>query len=142
MKISNDAQIVIVKKEAQRFMFLVLRRLDKEKQKTHFRLVKGGLKNGETPEQAARREALEEANIDLFTSINFLCHYNYLGGEVKHEVDVFLAIVDPSTVVSVDSSDEGGYTIYNGVWMTSDEAIQNLTFKEERELVKQALQKI
>lgn len=143
MKISNDAQAVIVKIENNgEPIFLIIKRFDKEKNDIHFRLVKGGVKKGESSEQAAIRETKEEVGIDSYKNISFLCHYDYIGGDIKHEVDVYVIQADFNVQILIDSAEEGGNIIYDGIWMDIEEAEEKLTFAEEKKIIKEAFNKI
>jgi len=137
MKVKNDVQAIIIKKEGDDFLFLTIERLDRDTQESEIRFVKGGVEKGEEPEQALRREIKEEVGVTDIQHIEPLCHYSYIAGEVRHEVDVFLVLVDSHEVVSVNSSQEGGYTIKSAQWMTGEETAQKLTFEDERKLVLQ-----
>jgi 8-oxo-dGTP pyrophosphatase MutT (NUDIX family) len=137
MKQSNDAQGVIVRQsEDGKNFFLVIKRFDKDKKQDHFRLVKGGLEEGETSEQAVIREIGEEVGIHTISETNFLCHYGYTGGEVRHEVDVYIVRVPfDEQHLAIDSENEGGFTIKSAVWMDANEAMQSLTFEDEKKLI-------
>ena len=142
MKISNDAQAVITKKDEGVDYFLIIKRFDKEKQSDHYRLVKGGIEQNETSEQAAVREVGEEVGIKEILKSEFLCHYGYTGGEVRHEVDVYLLTISGQSDVSVNSENEGGYTIKNALWMNKIKAIESLNFEDEKKLITQAADKL
>lgn len=142
MKISNDAQAVIVKKAGDDFLFLVIKRFDKDKQEDHYRLVKGGIKKNEDSEIAVIREIAEEVGINDIQKTESLCHYKYTAGDVRHEVDVFLIYVDQNLDVKIDFSEEGGFIIKDIVWMNGEEAIEKLNFKEEKNLIIAAVEKL
>jgi len=142
MKTSNDVQAVIFKEDEVGLSFLVLERFDKEKNENHFRLVKGGIEDNEDAKNAIDREIAEETGIDKIISKKNLPHYSYVGGKVKHEIDVFLVKVNPLSDIVVNSDQEGGFTIHRAIWMTGKEAIEKLTFKDEKELISIALKEI
>ncbi len=143
MKVSKDAQAVIVKKQNGSLLFLVIKRFDKDKQEDHYRLVKGGIENGETAEQAAKRESSEEVGISEIAKSEFLTRYEYIGGEVRHEVEVFLLTIDAGVdILSIDSTNEGGFTIKEAIWMDKDEAVGKLNFADEKKLIEEAVKKI
>lgn len=142
MKISNDAQAVIIKRNGDSFLFLVLKRFDKDKKEDHYRLVKGGVKKDENTELAAKREVLEETGISHIEAVTPLCHYKYIGGDVCHEVDVFVVVSGINDRVRVSSEEEGGYTIKDALWMSGEDAIKKLTFEDEKKLIVATLQKI
>lgn len=144
MKISNDAQAVIVKKEISgESLFLIIKRFDKDKRVDHYRLVKGGVDEGESSEEAAQREVSEEVGIEKADAVEFLDHYEYIGGDVKHEVDVFLLIVNSANGKLVtDSSNEGGFTIKDVVWLDKEDALSKLNFPDEKRMIEKAANKL
>ena len=107
MKISNDAQAVIVRRDGDSFLFLILKRFDKDKKEDHYRLVKGGIKRNESAERAIKREVSEETGIYNIETIEPLCHYTYIGGDVCHEVDVFIVLSNVGDKICVNSEEEG-----------------------------------
>lgn len=142
MRISNDAQAVIFKHGVDGTNFLILKRFDKEKSENHFRLVKGGIKKNENAENAIDREVAEETGINNIIDKKYLLHYDYIGGEVKHEVDVFLVKVDPASKITINSDKEGGFTIHEAIWTNSKDAAKKLNFQEEKALIQAALKEI
>ncbi len=142
MRISNDAQAIIVKKKGSSFIFLVIKRFDKEKNEDHYRLVKGGIEKDENAKQAIIREISEEVGISDVKKIEFLSRYKYVGGDIQHKVDVFIVYTNQGDNIKIDSAEEGGFTIKNAVWMTGEEAIKKLNFKEEKDLIAAALAKL
>lgn len=142
MKINNDAQAVIVKKRGLFFIFLIIKRFDKGKNEDHYRLVKGGIKKDENTKQAIVREISEEVGINDFKKIEFLSRYEYIGGDIQHKVDVFIVYVNQGDNIKIDSAEEGGFIIKNAVWMTGEEAIKKLNFKEEKDLIVAAFTKL
>lgn len=142
MKVSNDAQAVIMRRDGDSFLFLILKRFDKDKKEDHYRLVKGGIKRDESAERAIKREVLEETDIHDIETIEPLCHYSYVGGDVCHEVDVFIILSSTSDRIQISSEEEGGFTIKDASWMLGEDAIKKLTFEDERKLIVAALEKV
>ncbi len=144
MKISKDAQAVIARKGSNnKLSFLVIKRFDKDKQEDHYRLAKGGVEEGESPEEAAQREAFEEAGIEKAVSVGLLGRYEYLSDNVKHEVEAFLLTVNNTdNNFSLDSSNEGGFIIRDAVWLNKDEAISKLNFTDEKRMIEKAANKL
>jgi len=138
MKISKDAQAVIAKvTPSKKYSFLLLKRFDKDKQEDHYRLVKGGVKGEESTSSAAEREAAEEAGVKNVTNLGVIDSYSYTAGEIKHDVDVYLLLSENDTV-SLDSSEEGGFTIKDFDWLSKDEAINKLNFADEKKMIEKA----
>jgi 8-oxo-dGTP pyrophosphatase MutT (NUDIX family) len=144
MKISRDAQAVIVRKTGtNEVSFLLIKRFDKDKQEDHYRLVKGGVEDDETSEEAAKRETFEEVGIKEIDTVELLDSYEYMGGEVKHEVEVYLLTTSSTEDnLKTDSSNEGGFTIKKAVWLNRDEAISKLNFADEKRMLEKASEKL
>ena len=141
MKISQDAQAVIIKYNQllDDHEFLLIYRFDKEKNKDHYRLVKGGIKikHEESAEGAILREINEEVDIKECIIVSKLCDYSYTAGDVIHKVAVFLVkITSKSDSIQIDSSEERGNTIKSVKWVSAEEAVKLLNFKDEKNLIK------
>ena len=85
------------------------------------------------------REVGEEVGIRETARTQFLCHYGYTGGKIRHEVDVYIVYTLPTnTEIVIDSADEGGFTIKNAIWVNGEEALEKLNFEDEKKLIAQA----
>jgi 8-oxo-dGTP pyrophosphatase MutT (NUDIX family) len=138
MKTSKDAQAVIYKKEAGTVLFLVISRLDKEKNEVHYRLVKGGVEQGENPKETIAREIKEEVGLSHIKIGDIIHHYSYNAGDICHDIDVFLVESIGEQAPSPDSTHEGGFTIKRAEWVDKETALQLLHFEEERGCVLKA----
>lgn len=142
MKISKDALAVIAKvTETGTCSFLLLKRFDKDKQEDHFRLVKGGVEVDESSAETAEREAAEEVGVKTKKNLGLVDSYQYVVGEIKHEVEVYLLVAEERGV-SLDSSEEGGFTIKDAIWCNEEESIKKLNFAIEKEMIKKASVKL
>lgn len=139
MKIRKDAQAVIFKKNLNDTEFLLLKRYDKEKDRTDYRLVKGGIEKGEKPEETILREIKEETGLEHLSLLNNLDKYSYKAGEVLHEVEVFLVENTKNDEIRIDSENEGGFTIEEAKWIASKKIDSYLVFDEEKNSIRKAL---
>jgi len=88
-------------------------------------------------------EVFEEVGMGNISKPEFLVRYEYIGGEVKHEVEVYLFIPGAGEEnLSPNSVNEGGFTIKEAVWMEMDEAIAKLNFEDEKRLILKANEKM
>ncbi|MDP2598500.1 MAG: NUDIX domain-containing protein [Candidatus Liptonbacteria bacterium] len=141
MKISKDAQGVVYRKDGQ-VLFLVLKRFDPDKNETHFRLIKGRIreKEEESSEAAVLREIQEEAGLSKARIVGKIFDYSYDAGDVKHEVRVFLVESLEKEQIVVDSKEEGAFTIEGASWLTPEEALEKLNFEVEKNVIRKALE--
>ncbi len=102
----------------------------------HWDFPKGGVEDGESEEQAARREIMEETGllIDSFVP-NFRkkieYHYRRAAGLSHKQVIFFLARATSDKVqISIEHS---GYE-----WLTFDQAVKRLSFDNARNILREA----
>lgn len=140
MKISKDSQAVVYRKRDGNLEFLLLKRYDKDNQKSDYRLIKGGAKKHETTHDAILREVTEESGLHKLEIKKMIGEYSYQAGDVQHNVDVFLVENSEIEEIHIDSSEEGGFTIESAEWLTSNQAIYSLNFAQEKDSVKKSLE--
>ncbi|NLE05735.1 MAG: NUDIX domain-containing protein [Crenarchaeota archaeon] len=102
----------------------------------HWDLVKGNVEKGETEQETALRELKEETGIsgaqfvDSFRqSINYFYRRN--GSVVQKEVIFFL-------IKTLTNNVELSFEHVGFVWLPLDQAIEKLTFKNAKEVLKKA----
>lgn len=139
MKIRDEAQAVIVRKNEDITEFLLLKRRYTDGEKlVQMRLVKGGIELGETPEEAAKREIQEEVGLKNTKVVRKLGNYEYEVDEILHRVSAFLVEADPNETARPVSLDEGNAVIDEVVWVGLDKATELLTFPEEQKIIRLA----
>jgi 8-oxo-dGTP pyrophosphatase MutT (NUDIX family) len=144
MRTRAEAQAVIVRRKEGKTEFLLLERryLDVAGQPVQWRLVKGGMEAGETPEETARREVGEEVGLERITVGKKLGHYEFEADGILHRVDSFLIEASGDKMPRVDSTEEvstsGKVNLDAARWVRLEEALKLLTFSQEREMVERA----
>ena len=101
----------------------------------HFSYPKGHSENNETEVETALREIKEETNLDVTLDENFREVITYLPNErmVKHVV-FFLAEAKEGIVKRQENE------IRSIEWMSFDEACQILSFKNDKKILKNAVE--
>ncbi|MGE4357524.1 MAG: NUDIX hydrolase [Candidatus Omnitrophota bacterium] len=106
-------------------------------QNTVWCLPKGKIEEGETPEEAARREVKEETGLEgeLIQKLNSI-HYFYSSKEedtiFSKTVDFFLFRYTDGNII------EHNEEVDSVEWLDIDKAIERLTYKSEKETVEKA----
>ena len=120
----------------------ITRRAKARPEGTVFALPKGGVDEGETPEQSAGREVWEETGVRgllLFrlTTIRYLYQRSWGGREhVSKSVSFFLFLYQSGRLGQIrpDMRDE----VRKAFWFPLDKAHRKLTYRGEREVLKMA----
>ena len=121
---------VVFRRNNNQLQFLII-----ESVNGHFSFPKGHAENNETEVQTALREIKEETNLDVNLDENFREVISYLPNErlVKHVV-FYLAEAKDGTLKRQESE------INSIEWLSFDEAYPKLSFKNDKMILKNALE--
>ena len=99
----------------------------------HWGFPKGHMERGETPEQTAKREVLEETGINIEIIPDFSSKSDYtIQGKVEKSVTIFLAKTqDTRTVIQREE-------IEDYIWLNFDRAMEALKFENDKAILKSA----
>jgi 8-oxo-dGTP pyrophosphatase MutT (NUDIX family) len=108
---------------------------------TRWQLPKGKRENGETLEETAAREVLEETGLtgrvgERLAKIDLWFTWNDGDGAVRHHKLVYFYLLEYEHGSTADHDDE----VEDARWFGADEAIERLTFPNERKVVVRALE--
>lgn len=98
---------------------------------------KGGINEGETPEQALVREIQEETGLSRFRVVDKIgSKREFVAGEKKHVFDVYLIEASMNIPVTLQKHDPEHDTY---LWATADRVREKLTWPEEKEMFEKAM---
>jgi len=130
MKIRKTVQAVIFSVNDEKKILLV-KKLDQKKPEYHWRLLKGGVEEGETEEQALKREIQEEIGLKDVKILDRIYSYSYAFEDTKQTVSTYLVEADPKEPIILDTKEVVGCA-----WMTKNEALSLLYWLHEKNAVK------
>lgn len=131
MKIEKSAGIIVFRKEDKKRFYLLL-----EKENGQWDFPKGNIEKGEKIIKAAERETKEEAGIDDLKFVEgfketIKIFYKW-EGELRLKFITFFLAETKTKDVKI-SFEHKGYC-----WLPHKEAVEKLTFKNSKELIKKA----
>lgn len=94
---------------------------------------KGHMETGETPEETAIREVLEETGINIKILPGFVCKSEYkIQGRIEKMVNIFLAsTTDTKTFIQKEE-------VEDYVWLRYDDALKTLKFENDKSILENA----
>jgi 8-oxo-dGTP pyrophosphatase MutT (NUDIX family) len=106
-----------------------------------WQLPKGKRESGESLEQTAAREVLEETGLtgkvgQRLAKIDLWFTWNQDGAAVRHHKLVYFYLLEYENGCTADHDDE----VEDACWFDADEALERLTFPNERKAVVRALE--
>lgn len=107
--------------------------LIKNKRSAHWGFPKGHIEQGETKEDTARREVLEETGIHVKIINGFECISKYkIQNKIEKSVSIFVGTTsDTSTNIQAEE-------IEDYIWLTYDRALSLLKFENDKSIIKAA----
>lgn len=105
----------------------------KNKRSAHWSFPKGHVEEGETLEETAKREVLEETGISIEFIPNFKSESEYtIQGRVEKTVQIYLATTnDTQTIIQKDE-------IEDYIWLNFGNAYNKLKFENDKKILTQA----
>jgi 8-oxo-dGTP pyrophosphatase MutT (NUDIX family) len=127
MKYEKSCGAVVVKKDHNESFILLV-----QMNKGHWSFPKGHMKRNETEQQTALREVKEETNLEVNIKGDFRQTVKYLSDqETEKEVVYFLANPKSDQIQRQESE------IKNITWLRYKDAIEQLTYKTDKDILKQ-----
>ena len=129
-----SVQAVLYSREEKRF--LVIGKMDALSDTLAWRLVKGGVKDGETDAEALKREIHEEVGlkeVKILDKVNYY-EFNYLNQ--NHQVSVYLVEANIKEKIKLQGESTDETPIIDHAWLPLDEAVEKLTWENEKNSVR------
>jgi len=130
MKVRNEVQGVIFDQKNRELVMLVQKK-DRRTPTLHWRLLKGGVNEGEPEVEALRREIFEETGLKNIKIMGQVHKYEFVFNEVRHTVSSFLVEADSGEPVKLQESELAGYA-----WMQLENANRLLYWRNEKEALR------
>lgn len=94
--------------------------------------MKGGVDEGETEEEALRREIFEETGLKNAKILSKVHEYEFVFRNTKHIVSSYLTRANSREFINLQKSE-----VADCVWTTKEKALQMLYWNNEKEAMKQ-----
>lgn len=127
MRIRREVQAVIFCNSNGQEKFLLVKKLDFSARRYRWRLLKGGVKTGETEVEALKREIFEEVGLENVQVVGKVYSYQFTFKNVKHLVSSYKVKANPREHIRLQTSEVVGY-----IWVPKERAIKMLHWKNER----------
>ena len=120
---------VVFRKEDDKIKFLLIR----NRRSAHWGFPKGHIEPGESDEETAIREVLEETGLRIEILPGFVRKSNYtIQGKIEKSVAIFLAnTVDTDYTLQVEEIEECG-------WFEFDDALKTLNYENDKLILNEA----
>lgn len=127
--------VYVVRRSSTGLTVLVLRRAPGVRSTGAWEVVHGRIEPGETPEQAARREVVEETGLPVERLYNVTCLPFYLHKQgVLNMAVVFAAFVAAQGEVRLGEEHDASE------WLPATEAAERIAWPRSREMIRDILQ--
>ena len=128
-----SVQAVIYDIETGKMLLIMIH--DTSMDEVVWRLVKGGVTEGETEPEALKREIGEEVGLKDVQVIEKINYYKFEHKDKRHLVSAYLVEADIDEAVTLQSGSEGDTAILNHAWLSPEEALETLYWEHEKRSV-------
>lgn len=124
---SCGAVVYRIIKDTRRYLLI------KNRRSAHWGFPKGHIERGETSEDTAKREVLEETGIHIELLPDFVEKSDYsIQGKIEKSVSIFLARTDDTqTIIQREE-------IEDYIWLPYDRALSTLKFENDKSILEKA----
>jgi ADP-ribose pyrophosphatase YjhB (NUDIX family) len=132
-----SVQAVIYDVETGKMLLIMIH--DTSMDELVWRLVKGGVAEGEADPEAMRREIAEEVGLRDIRVLEKINYYEFQYMDLRHLVSVYLVEADMNEDVTLQSGSEGETAILDHAWLSPEEALETLYWEDEKRSVRAAM---
>ena len=132
MRVRHEVQAVIFDETEGVKRVLILKKTDFSAKRYRWRLLKGGVFDGETETEALQREIFEETGLKNIEILSKVHSYEFVFKDVKHVVSSYLVKADSMEPIKLQKTEVSGC-----LWTTKENALQLLYWNNEKEPLKQ-----
>jgi len=132
LRVRHEVQAVIFDEVNHTRQVLILKKIDFSAKRYRWRLLKGGVNNGETEAEAVQREILEETGLKNVKILGKVHSYEFIFKSVKHIVSGYLVKADSKEPIKLQKTE-----VAHCLWTTRENAIQMLHWNSERDALRQ-----
>jgi dATP pyrophosphohydrolase len=129
MRLPIQVEAIVFRRNGNITEYLLLKRLPERN--GFWQPVTGGVEEGETREEALRREIMEETGVENMVAVIEGLHYFEFSDPNLYKEYVYGIEVSPSEEIMFDQKEHSDYR-----WCSFQEALQLLHWKENKEALK------
>jgi ADP-ribose pyrophosphatase YjhB (NUDIX family) len=132
-----SVQAVIYDVETGKMLLIMIH--DTSMDELVWRLVKGGVAEGEADPEAMRREIAEEVGLRDIRVLEKINYYEFQYMDLRHLVSVYRVEADMNEDVTLQSGSEEETAILDHAWLSPEEALETLYWEDEKRSVRAAM---
>jgi len=132
LRVRHEVQAVIFDEADHGKQVLILKKIDFSAKRYRWRLLKGGVNEGETEAEAMQREIFEETGLKNVKILGKVHSYEFVFKSVKHMVSGYLVRADSREPIKLQKSE-----VADCIWTAKENALQMLHWDNERDALKQ-----
>lgn len=130
MQIRKEIQAVLYNRFGKDTRILLVKKLDPNSFNYRWRLLKGGIENGESEIEALKREIMEEVGLrDIFVEKK-INEYEFDSEGTLHQVSSYAVKVMTNTPLKIQTDE-----VIDAGWIPKDQAVNLLFWRNEKDSV-------
>ena len=132
MRVRREIQAIIMDEKNDRKYVLLVKKLHLKNLSSRWRILKGGVENGETNEHAIKREINEEVGLKNIKILKKIYTYEFDFFGTHHIVSTYLVKGDMKENLKINTRE-----VVGARWIPLDQAVNLLELQEEKNALKQ-----